>query len=219
MYVIAIVVFLFIGFSFLPKLILEYNDLRQKNIDLQSEISKQESRLRLIDSINVQDINQLLLVLNTLYPQEQDQFSIYPVIDNLQSVSGMLFVKKSTPFVGDTKSQVEISIEALGTLDQINTLLQDYPYKSARILTLEKLTMSQVKNNPQLWNVSFSVVFHAKEISAGKQALDNINPMAIDFARQAVQYFTSKGVDFANISIKDEDIPTNYSVKKNPFNN
>lgn len=216
---IAIVFFLFIGISFIPKLLIEYGELRKKNSELDAEITKQENRIRLIESIDVKDINQLLLVLNTLYPQEQDQFSIYPVIDNLQVVSGMLFAKRSSAFVGDPKANVVISIDAVGSLDQIKTLLQDYPYKSARILSLESFTMTQMKTNPLLWNVSFSVKFHAKEISAGKQAIDKINPLAIDFARQALQYFTSRGTNFANISIKDEDIPINYSVKKNPFNN
>lgn len=218
-YMLAIVLFIFIGFSFLPKQLLAYNELRQKNNALKAEISKQESRLKLIQSIDIKDINQLLLILNTLYPQVEDQFSIYPVIDNLQFVTGMIFVKKSSPFVGDVKTPVVISVEAIGTLDQITTLLRDYPYKSARILTLQSFTMNQNKSNPQLWNVGFAVGFHAKEISAGKQAIDKIDPMAIDFARQAAQYFTSKGAKYTNISIKDEDIPINYSVKKNPFNN
>jgi hypothetical protein len=216
-YIVAIIFFAFIGIYFLPQQVLDYTSLRQKNNDLQQEISKQEKRLQLIESINVQDLNQLLLILNTLYPQEEDQFSIYPVIDNLQAVTGMLFIKKSSPFGADPKAQLSITIDAVGTLDQVKVLLRDYPFKSARILTINSLTMRPNKTNPQLWDVQFAILFHVKEITAGTGAIDKIDPMAIAFARQARDYFLSRGATYTKISIKDEDIPLNYSTKKNPF--
>ncbi|KXK10936.1 MAG: hypothetical protein UZ22_OP11002000568 [Microgenomates bacterium OLB23] len=160
-----------------------------------------------------------MLILNTLYPQQEDKFSIVPVIDNLQSVTGMLFVKKSSPFSANAGPSSTISVEAIGTKEQIATLLQDYHYKAARLLTLESVVLKPSTSNPQLWEVSFSVAFHAKEIVLGKESLQAINPSALTFARQALQYFNAKGATYTKVSIKEEDIPLNYSIKKNPFEN
>ncbi len=216
-YGVAILIFLFLGISFLPQQLIVYTDLKNKNNELDAEISKQEARLRLIESVNVTDLNQLLLILNTLYPQQEDQFSIYPVVDNLQAVTGMLFLKKTSPFAADSKAKVVMTIDAVGTLDQVKILLRDYPYKSARILSLENLLLRPNKLNPQIWDISFTITFHTKEIAAGSETLTGINPMALAFARQAEQYFTSRGAKYTKISVKDEDIPLNYPIKLNPF--
>lgn len=218
-YFIAIMFFSFIGISFLPQQVADYIALRQKNNELATEVAKQENRLRLIETINVQDLNQLLLILNTLYPQNEDMFSMYPVIDNLQSITGMLFVKRSSPFQTGAQNQQVISVDAIGTTEQIQKLLQDYSYKGARLLTLESVSLKPSAANPLLWEVGFAVKFHAKEIEIGKKSLDAIDPMALTFARQALQYFNSKGATYTKVSIKDEDIPLNYSTKKNPFSN
>lgn len=217
LYVVALILFLFLGLSFVPSQLLEYNNLKQREQELQEEIKKQETRLQIIESITINDLNQLLIVLNTLYPQKEDQFSIYPVINNLQSITGMLFIKKSSPFGGENQTQETISINAIATQDQIRTLLRDYPYKAARILTIDHLVINPVKNNLQLWEVAFTITFYAKELNVGKEVVTQIDPKAIAFAREAQSYFLSKGVQYTNISVKDEDIPLNYPIRQNPF--
>jgi len=218
-YLIAIILFIFLGVSFLPQQIVEYSTIRQQNKELVEINTKLTHRLRLIDSLNIKDLNQLLIILNTLEPQQEDKFSINPVVDNLQVVTGMLFVKKGSPFDTHIGAQVVIPISAIATLDQIKVLLQEYPYKAARLITLESLAIRPDKTSPLLWDVDFSIAFHSNEVSAGKKTLDTIDPKAIDFARQVQQYFVSRGATYSNVSIKEDDIPLNYPIKQNPFGN
>ncbi len=217
-YVVALILFIFLGVSFIPQRLLIYNTQREDLNSLNAQIEQQEKRLKAIESVNIQDLQQLLLALNTLYPQQEDQFSIYPALENLQVVTGLPFVKKSAPFAPGDNAQISANINATASTEQIRTFLQNYIYKSARLITLDSISLQQVKTDVNLWNVGLGISFHAKEVSAGTGALTEIDPAAITFAREVQSFFTSKGSNYSSISIKDEDIPLDYPIKKDPFN-
>ena len=130
----------------------------------------------------------------------------------------MLFVKKSSPFEAAAQGQTSINIIAIASDEQVRALLKDYPYKSARLLSLDGIIMRPTKANPALWDVDFAVIFHAGDAGAGKEVITRLNPDAVAFAREVQQYFATKGDKYTNVSVKEDDIPLDYKVKQNPFN-
>lgn len=212
-YIVAFVAFIVIAISFVPLQIRGYLDERGLVDIRRDEVDKLQIRLNAIDVFNDANIDNLLLVINTIYPSEEDRFSIFDVINNMERLTGISVAESTSPFEATTTEEgIEINVSGKGDLVAVRNLLNNYYYKYGRLMTLKSITY-----NPRSEVLNFTVLIHSREFTIGSNEIAVYNEGVLQGASDINDYFVSNRALFSNESADDAEVSTEYNPRQNPF--
>lgn len=211
-YIISFILFIIIGVFFIPTHIQEYVKLKNDVNILEKDVKQLEERNIAIRQYDGVDIEQLLLVLNTIFPNVEDRFSLFAAIDNLQVISHVNISGFTSPFSGSKGEDVVIVIEARVFDSQLRSIFEDYHFKSGRFMTIDKVSF-----NPITSSLVFSATFHSEDINIDEGSIVEYNPENIKQVTEMLNYLRSHNPSFKRTVLEPEEIPTNYKIKQDPF--
>lgn len=211
-YIIALVFFVALFMTFIPLQIRQYIALRSQISTLNDEIRELSERRNAIQQYNTDELDELVFLLNSLYPAVEDRFSIYSALDNMQFAHGILITKSSSPFSGKSFNEITIVIDAIADFPTFREFMQNYPFYSGRFITLER-----VSYNVERQTMTVTTVFHSKKIEYGNKKLTTYDPTVLQRASQIKMEVEAAGLIRQNISDDNQEIPVDYTTKENPF--
>lgn len=211
-YFIALLFFIGLFILFIPLQVNQYLELRKQVKNTNNEISTMNIRRDAIQSYSAEDLNELVLVLNTLYPSIEDRFSIFTAVDNLQAVTGMEIETYSSPFSGRSVNEISIAVKGKSDMNTFRRFLQSHVFKSGRFMTLERVSFD-VENS----SVSFTAIFHSLNVDIGEKTITDFDPNVIERLRLIKAEVESAGFVQPVVPSSDAEIPTDYNTRENPF--
>lgn len=211
-YLVALICFIFLLFSFVPLQIKQYMSMRSELQETNEEIVKLSQRQAVIQQYPADQLADLTLTLNTLYPSIEDRFSIFTALDNLQAVSGVGVISYSSPFAGKTRNEITIGVKATGDLQTFRRFLQTHIFRSGRFMTVSKLIFNNDGNS-----IVFTASFYSKNIDIGSRTATEYSPDAIIRLNEIQREVESAGLVRRTTSTDDSAIPLDYTTKDNPF--
>ena len=132
-YGIILAIFLGLLFTFIPWQISSYTKTRSQLVKIEKEVDLLSARLSAIEEYPSNDLEDLVLSLNSIYPSEEDRFSIFASLDNLKKITAINIDSYSSPFSGKAYEEVDISVKADADLATFRRFLKDHVYKDVLI--------------------------------------------------------------------------------------
>ena len=211
-YFIALLFFISLAILFVPAQLKEYIGTRSDVVKVQTANKALRARLVAFQEYPTQDLEDIVVVLNTLYPSQEDRFSIFAALDNLEGTTGIDIQTYSSPFSGKAFRDVSITVKARGSLTSFRSFLRDYVFRSGRFMTISNVTYSEEKQG-----INFTATFHSKNIELETDKAVEIRPDLIERAVAIKKEVESSGI-VKREAAPEENKPENYSTKPNPFN-
>ncbi len=206
-YLMSGIVFILLLAFVLPGQITDYQALRKTNQKLVGEISQLERKKAIIASFDSDEIDGLVKTLNTLLPQSEDYFSIFYALDAISQQTNFLINGLTISFDSGSPEELTVDVETLGTSETFVAFLEDYIYKSGRLIT-----MDSIEYDPTLPSTSLSLHFYSKKIEVSEVK----NTPTIDNKR--FELIRQINADLTDLFPLSDGVPTTeYSPKKNPF--
>lgn len=209
LFLIPSIVFIGVLFLFLPGQISDYQELLNKKNMLENDVVRLEKKRIVIYSFNATEIKDLATTLNTLLPQKEDFFSIFQALDNISAQTGFVITSYTITPSENASGKLALTVSATGTPDAFMKFLENYQYKSGRLITMDSIQFV-----PSTSQSAISVNFYSKEIKVAES--DNIPK--ID--KKLIEKIKSINADLKS-SGKAKELPselnTKYSPKSNPF--
>jgi len=211
-YFIALIFFGILLFTFIPVQIQQYVSLRRDLAETNESIRELDSRRSIITQYPVEELEDLVLTLNTLYPTNEDRFSIFTALENLQGVTGINIETYSSPFSGKSVFEISIGVKATASLDQYRRFLREHVFKSGRFMTI-----SRVVYEADNQNLNFTAKFYSRHVDIGNQVATQYSPEAVERLQEIQREVESSGLVRKDPGTEDVEIPIDYSTKNNPF--
>ena len=211
-YAVILVLFLALLFTFVPFQITSYSKTRSQLVKMEKEVDELSARLAAIEEYPSNDLEDLVLSLNSLYPSEEDRFSIFASLDNLKKITAINIHSYSSPFSGKAYEEVDVSVKAHADLPTFRRFLKDHVYKSGRFMTLSQISFSDEKKS-----LSFTATFHSKKVNLKSKKPVEIKPDLIQRAMDIRLEVESSGLVKKNVSEGASTSPVDYSTNPNPF--
>lgn len=211
-YVLVLLIFIGLLVSFVPWQLKAYTKSRSQLRKMEKEVDSYKARLSAIEEYPADDLEDIVLSLNSVYPSEEDRFSIFASLDNLKKVTGMNIVSYSSPFSGKAFQEVSVVVKADADLSTFRRFLKDHVYKSGRFMTISKVSYSEEKKA-----INFTATFHSKKVNLKTKKPVEIKPEYIQRAIDIRTEVESSGLVKQNVSEDISPVPVDYSTKTNPF--
>ncbi|OGK15593.1 hypothetical protein A3H80_03760 [Candidatus Roizmanbacteria bacterium RIFCSPLOWO2_02_FULL_37_19] len=211
-YIIGFVLFSILASSFIPLQINKYGQLRKQSGLLDEELARLEQRRAVLTQYRNINIDELITLVNTIFPNTEDRFSIFGAMDNLEVITGVPITDYSSPFTGHAIDETVISAHGRANETAFMNFLKDYPYLSGRLITLDKINF-----NPKENLINFSIVFHTRDIPPSENLIPEYNATVVLQINALRDELEARNPAFAQNSREEEVIPINYSTKTNPF--
>jgi hypothetical protein len=210
-YIIALIFFLILAVLFIPVQIRDYQTVKAELQTLNATIQDLSKRRGVIQEYPQEKLDDLVTVLNTIYPSQEDKFSIFSALDALASVSGMQIITYSSPFAGKSLHEVVIAVRARASEPAFRLFLRNHVFRSGRFMTIDKITY-----DVESGTVDFTAKFHSSPVEIGSQTASQYSPEGITRLREIQKEVESVGYIRKPVD-QQESISTEYSTKDNPF--
>lgn len=211
-YAVVLVVFVILLVSFIPWQITSYTHARSELVKIESEVDLLSARLSAIEEYPSDDLEDLVLSINSVYPSEEDRFSIFASLDNLKKVTAINITSYSSPFSGKAFREVSIAVKADADLATFRRFLEDHVYKSGRFMTISKVSYSDDKKT-----LNFTAAFHSKKVDLNTKKPVEIKTDLIQRAIDIRREIESSGIVKQAAPEGLTPSPVDYSTKQNPF--
>jgi hypothetical protein len=198
--------------SFLPLQIKQYVDMRRELSKTNEDIEALTTRQNVIQQYPQEQLEDLVITLNSLYPSVEDRFSIFTALDNIQAVSGVGVISYSSPFAGKTLNEITIAVKSRSDLTSFRRFLQVHVFRSGRFMTIDKIVFDNENGA-----LNFTGKFYSKNVELGSQTATQYSPEAITRLQEIKREVEGSGLVRKDLSKEEEAIPTDYSTKSNPF--
>jgi hypothetical protein len=175
---------------------------------LNEEIKELERKNTIISTINDDEVDDLIGILDRLLPDIEDYFSILYTLENISYKTGFRIVSYSIKFNKKQSNKIQLAVEGGGSLDTFLDFLDSYQFKGGRLITIDN-----IKFSPDNFRNSLTLNFYTKqvkdlkeqtELTIDKKTINKINKIAEDFKLN-------------NIEPLEKPSEEHYSVKTNPF--
>lgn len=210
-YLIALTFFILLAVIFIPLQIRDYQTVRAELQTLNTTIQELSNRRGVIQEYPQEKLDDLVSLLNTIYPSQEDKFSIFTALDALGSVTGMNIITYSSPFAGKSLHEVVISVRARASESAFRLFLRNHVFRSGRFMTIDKVIY-----DVESGTVDFTAKFHSSPVEIGSQTASQYSPEGISRLREIQKEVESVGFIRKTVE-SDEPISTDYSTKENPF--
>lgn len=212
-YIFSMVFFLILLVVIFPLQINKYLELRQNVINEQQEITRINNELSKIDSYQGVNLDEDIKVLQTVYPDNPDRFSLFKNISLLQN-NNLQIQNFSSPFSDDNDEKLGINVRSIANIEGFTDLLSNYFFKTGKLATIDTIFYDLTSQD-----LNFTLYFHSKSIEKGSGFLtkmDNNFFAQIQDIRKVIATL-SLTPDSANAFTNNSG--DDYSAKTNPFQN
>lgn len=208
LYLVSALVFILLLALVLPGQIDDYQKSKETNQQLLEEISQLEKKKALVASFDSDEIEQLVKTLNTILPQSEDYFSIFYALDAFSQQTNFIITGVSISFDNNSPEELTVDVQTAGTSEAFITFLENYIYKSGRLITMDSITYE-----PNVPATSLSLHFYSKKIEASEvKQVPVIDKSRFELVRRM------------NLDLNDLFPPldisspsTDYTTRENPF--
>lgn len=153
----------------------------------------------------IDDYNQ---VLGTVIPEREDYFTIIFALEKLSQDTGFTIVRYEISLEESKDDRMSLAVEGSGDIDSFLNFLRDYQFKGNRLITNEKIELSESNEG----RTRLSLNFYHKALPGLVQTVKPISEKDINLVQDIQSKIT------INIKPSDEDITdTDYETKENPF--
>ncbi|OGK38501.1 hypothetical protein A3B02_00790 [Candidatus Roizmanbacteria bacterium RIFCSPLOWO2_01_FULL_42_14] len=210
-YAIACLLFIGLIITVIPYQMTSYMKSRSDLTQTNKEIGELSARANAIKSYPTQDLEDLVLSMNALYPSDEDKFSIFNALDNLQVITSIEIDSYASPFAGKTFREISIPVRAHANIETLRKFLGHHVFKSGRFMTISQVSFNQDKGL-----LSFTAHFHTRRIDVNTKKPVAISANLIKQAEDIQREIEASG--FVRKDAPDESkAPLDYSTKQNPF--
>lgn len=210
-YIIALGFFIILAVSFIPFQVRDYQAVRAELQTLNTTIQDLSKRRGVIQEYPQEKLDDLVVLLNTLYPSQEDKFSIFSAIDALSSVTGIQIITYSSPFAGKSLHEVVIAVRAHASEPAFRLFLRNHVFRSGRFMTIDKIIY-----DVESGTVDFTAKFHSSPVEIGSQTASQYAPEGIARLREIQKEVESAGYVRKTVNT-EEPVSTDYTTKANPF--
>lgn len=214
-YITALVIFLALAVVFIPLQINSYLDLRVELDNLDQDITRLETEQKKIRSYDQVNLDDTLNVLESVFPNKPDRFSLFSNISILQDQHELIIQNFSSPF-GDTSEElVGINVRSVASIQGFKGLISDYFYTTGKFTTLDRVFFDTETND-----MNFTIYFHSKEINPNDGIVWSRDDELLAEVQEIKRTLQALGNLPTTTSFGgDGDIEDDYSSKTNPFSN
>lgn len=208
LYLVSALVFILLLALVLPGQIDDYQKSKETNQQLLEEISQLEKKKALVASFDSDEIDQLVKTLNTILPQSEDYFSIFYALDAFSQQTNFIITGVSISFDNNSPEELTVDVQTAGTSEAFITFLENYIYKSGRLITMDSITYE-----PNVPATSLSLHFYSKKIDASEvKHVPVIDKSRFELVRRM-------NVDLNDLfpPLDISSPPTDYTTRENPF--
>lgn len=208
LYLVSALVFILLLALVLPGQIDDYQKSKETNQQLLEEISQLEKKKALVASFDSDEIDQLVKTLNTILPQSEDYFSIFYALDAFAQQTNFIITGVSISFDNNSPEELTVDVQTAGTAEAFITFLENYIYKSGRLITMDSITYE-----PNVPATSLSLHFYSKKIEASEvKQVPVIDKSRFELVRRMNADLNDL---FPPLDISAP--PTDYTTRENPF--
>lgn len=207
-YLVSAVVFIFLTIFILPGQILDYQTITKENKGLAEEIAQLERKRAIVASFDEDEIDQLIATLNTLLPQSEDYYSIFYALGAISQQTNFVITGLSIVFDSGSPEELVVEVATAGSPEAFITFLENYTYKSGRLITMDSIDYDPVSSA-----TSLSLHFHSKKIVTQEvKSIPVIDKSRFELTKRI-------NADLNDILIQSDATSeaTDYPVRKNPF--
>lgn len=208
LYLVSALVFILLLALVLPGQIDDYQKSKETNQQLLEEISQLEKKKALVASFDSDEIDQLVKTLNTILPQSEDYFSIFYALDAFSQQTNFIITGVSISFDNNSPEELTVDVQTAGASEAFITFLENYIYKSGRLITMDSITYE-----PNVPSTSLSLHFYSKKIEASEvKQVPVIDKSRFELVRRMNADLNDL---FTPLDISSS--PTDYTTRENPF--
>ncbi|HLD26522.1 MAG TPA: hypothetical protein VJB63_01000 [Patescibacteria group bacterium] len=207
-YLISLFVFILLLSLVLPGQITDYQTSKKENQQLVEEIAQLEKKKVIIASFDSDEIDQLIKTLNTILPQTEDYFSIFYALDVFSQQTNFTITGLGISFDAHSSEELTVDVQTAGSSEAFITFLENYIYKSGRLITLDSITYE-----PSTPATSLSLHFYSKKIEASEVK----KPPVIEKNRFELVRRIHADLNDLFPPFDDSAPSTEYTAKQNPF--
>ncbi len=210
-YFVAVIFYAVLILVFIPMQFSDYSQARDEAVELNQRVEDLSKRRAVINSYPEDDLEELVLLLNTLYPSEEDKFSIFSALDTLQVVTGIQILTYSSPFAGKSLNEVIVVVRAQADEKSFRTFLASHVFRSGRFMTIDKIVYDAKGDI-----LDFTAKFHSHPVNISDQVAQSYSSEGLKQLRIIQQDMSGSGY-IRKQSTQEVEPLLDYSTKDNPF--
>lgn len=176
---------------------------------LQTEIDALEVKVRKVApavTLTDDEINQFILVLSQLVPDEEDFFSVFTSLEHLSQQTGFIITNYSIATTSSTEERLNIVVDGIGNAESFINFLKDYDVAGGRFITSDIIRYETTESS----SVKIPLTFYSAKTSTVADEGSKLSIADVEMLRE-IRNKTS-------FVIKDTDEgDVEYPTKSNPF--
>jgi cold shock CspA family protein len=177
-----------------------------------ARLKNQQEKINSYQDVNLDDD---LKVLQSVFPDTPDRFSLFSNISLLQDSNNLVIQNFSSPFSDDDDEKIGVNVRTVATIDGYKKLLSNYFFRTGKLATIDNIFYDV---NTQ--DLNFTIYFHSKHIDKAQGFItkkdDNVFAQIQDIRKTIATL--SLTPDAAN-TFTNQNSSENYPAKQNPFLN
>jgi len=141
---------------------LRINTLYNEMISNQNQVQEMRATVNLIRNnrnLFENDTEQYNEILEKLIPDQESYFLVISALDQLSERTGVVIDSYSVNLNSSTEEKLTLTVNVVGTPEAIQKFIQEYKFVSGRLITSEKIEISQ----DNLESMTFSLNFFHNE--------------------------------------------------------
>lgn len=202
-YIIFFLVTVLMSVYFIPLYVKNLRELRQRQENVNLEISKMKKRKQTVLSFSPAQIDYMLQTLNRLVPETEDYFSLFNSLEVLERKTGFIITSYRAALTESKKDRLTLTINGEGSLDSVLNFLRVYRLGGGRLITIDKIDFLPARSK-----VSLTINFYAKKIKVESDQFGEIDPALVRFIEKSA----ANGQTQVQVPID-----STYATSDNPF--
>jgi len=210
LFISILVFFLIVTIFFIPVQVKNYYDYQSKIKLLEQDINQLARKKVVVSSIDPQESENLIQVLNTLIPMGEDYFSMLSTLENISAKTGFRIVSYSIKISEKPQDKIVIKVSGEGASDSFLKFLESYQYKGGRLITMDNIQFS-----PGNFKSTLELNFYTKDI----KNLSQVENLVVDKQiRDKIKKIGEEIQSTPSVSTTEGEFKEiEYVTKENPF--
>jgi hypothetical protein len=208
-YLITLVLIIFLFFFSINYFFNKKNLLQQKKETIINEITTLENKKNIIlTAKNIQSQNlpfdELNKALNTLFPNDEDYFSIIFALEKISQKTGFQVIGYEINLKKSTDNKLAITISGIGDRNSFMNFIKNYRFIGNRLITIDNINFTEGGMNQTKIDLNF--------YRSGDEKLASYYQI-----KEKDKELLREILEKTDILVNEESSPVNYETKDNPF--
>lgn len=198
------IVFIFFNFNKVAANTDKINQLTQETTSLKNKLSS-------LDAVQFtqDELDSYITLLNKLIPNTEDFFSIIYALDRLSKSTNFIITSYNINLTSSDQNQLKLKITGIGNKDAFLKFLKDYNFGSGRLITSDKIELSQQFSG----QLTVDIAFYNKNVALDPNKSISFSPSLINDLKNLKNKISLYSAGATN----EAQLNLNYPRKLNPF--